>query len=98
MLLGLHATAAQKVHGPARYTGVGASGRHPRPRRIGPPSNLSVSPPVSGPNQSGAVAPTSTVGDEIIKSGPIVHSIGSANVTGGGMLAGLPCGAPLSAH
>ena len=42
MLLGLHATAAQEVHGPARYTGAGASGRHPRPRKgLRPPRHRS---------------------------------------------------------
>lgn len=42
MLLGLHATAAQEVDGPARYTGVGVSGRHPRPRKgLRPPRHRS---------------------------------------------------------
>ena len=38
-------------------------------------------------------------GDEMIRSGsPICHSFGPAKWTGGGMSAGLPRGAPLSAH
>ena len=39
------------------------------------------------------------LGDEMIRSGsPICHSLGPVNASGGGMSAGLPRGAPLSAH
>ena len=52
-----------------------------------------------GPHQSGLRAGTSMFGDEMIRSGsPICHSFGPANTSGGGRSAGLPRGAPLSAH
>ena len=51
------------------------------------------------PHQSGASGSTVTLGDETIRSGwPISHSSTSMNAIGGGRSAGLPSGAPLSAH
>src|SRR5712691_1788232 len=52
-----------------------------------------------GPHQSGDEAFTEMVGDETMRSGvPISHSLGPANLSGGGMSAGFPRGAPLSTH
>ena len=51
------------------------------------------------PNQSGASAFISTVGDLTIRSGvPIFHARSSANVSGGGRSDSSPRGAPLSTH
>src|SRR5262245_36407087 len=51
------------------------------------------------PNQSGAIAFISTVGELTIRSGvPIFHARSSANVAGGGMSDKSPRGAPLSTH
>src|SRR6478672_4762419 len=51
------------------------------------------------PHQSGAFAFTVISGSFTIRSGaPIVHVFASAHFRGGGMSAGLPLGAPLSAH
>jgi hypothetical protein len=51
------------------------------------------------PNQSGATAFISTDGETTIRSGvPMRQALLSTKVSGGGMSAGLPCGAPLSAH
>src|SRR5713101_1864440 len=52
-----------------------------------------------GPHQSGDKALIVTVGVDTIKSGcPIFQSVPSENVSDGGMSAGFPIGAPLSAH
>ena len=51
------------------------------------------------PHQSGATAGTSTLGEEMINSGlPSRHAFASVNVSGAGMSAGLPRGAPPSTH
>ena len=51
------------------------------------------------PHQSGAFAFTSTSVVLTIRSGsPMVHRVVSFQTTGGGMSAGLPRGAPLSAQ
>ena len=51
------------------------------------------------PHQSDCSAFTKTVGDDTIRSGsPISHSSAPVNFNGGGMSAGSPRGAPLSAH
>src|SRR5262245_4075010 len=52
-----------------------------------------------GPQRSGATDGTITSGDRSTRSGsPIVHLPALAKSSGGGMSAGLPRGAPLSAH
>jgi len=51
------------------------------------------------PNQSGCCAFISTCCDLTIRSGvPMRHDLPSGNVSGGGISAGFPCGAPVSAH
>src|SRR5688572_15936366 len=51
------------------------------------------------PLQSDAIAETNTDGDDTIRSGlPSAHSPTPSSLSGGGASAGLPRGAPASAH